>query len=911
MSLSLALNNALTGLNVNQKALSVTSQNIANANTEGYSRQIIQQSAQYINGVGVGVRIDDIMRNVDKYLQRSLTVQGSSVGRTETIKTYHDRLQVLLGEPGGNNTLDEYLGNFFDTLQALAETPERVSFREAAVDSGIVLAREISSLAAGLHDLRLQADLDLKEGVRTVNLELQKIDSLNVAISNANALGNSTAGLMDQLDLSLAIVANYMDISTYVQENGAVHVYTANGIGLVDDNLYQLTYRQARGTNDFIDDVSLSPLEVVRVNEDGSFSRDRTTLISGGRSGSVTTVLNDGQFLGLKQLRDKIMPDIIEQLDNLAAMMRDTFNALHNDGSSFPGTSELSGTRSVLASDRSDWSGSVRIAVLDGQGRPVLSPYGDEAYTGIRPLTMDLTKLNSGFGNGQPTMQTIVDEINNHFFPPPVKAKLGNLNNIQLVSNTNTLPDIPPRLTFDFDLDNISATSSEFFVTGIRVLDDTATNITNVVGSTRPQISLDLGTEYTTTFNSDIVRVNAAGHGLSTGDKVFLSDPGGPVDGIPQALMTGYFEVINATAGYFEIRVAGVAATGGTFAAVTPGVTAIPKWDEIAAGEKRRVRDQGTVTVDFSANTASGYYDIEVDVGVYDGTIAAAQIPRSTITFRVFNNSTNMLNDRFNNVAVTGAGQRVVGSTSQPSLIAKLVDENGVELAKNNGVYVDQPGFLKLETFDPDHTISIDEMNSRQLGITSTTPTAAGTNRGFSHFFELNNFFESNAPTATGDTKRGSAINLKVEDRIVDNANLISLGSLVRTRQSSAPDALPLYTYERNIADNTIIQSLSKVGLNRLSFDAAGGIADVSQTLAGYTGEILGFLAANAVQAEADFDDTRILFEGFQERLDAMKGVNIDEELANTILYQHAYTASARIVTVTDELFQVLLGIGQ
>ena len=909
MSLSLALNNALTGLNVNQKALSVTSNNIANANTEGYSRQIIQQSAQYIGSTGVGVRIEDITRSVDKYLQRSLINQGSSLGYTDVVRTYQERLQVLLGEPGGENTLDEYVSNFFNAMQSLGETPERVSFRENAADSAIVLAREVSTLAEGLYDLRYQADQDMSEAVRTINGELQKIDNLNIAINNATALKNPTAGLMDQLDLSLKRISDYMQVSTYTQENGSVHVYTGNGIALVDDNLYQIRYRPAAGVATFTADGNMSPLEIVRINENGTDSTDRITLISGGLENNITTVLKDGRLLGLKELRDKIIPDIVAQLDNFSAVLRDSFNAIHNDGSSFPGASELQGTRSFLASDRSDWSGTVRIAALDGQGKPITSPYVDESYTGIRPLDLDLTFLDSGFGKGQPSMQTIVDEINNHFFPPPVKAQVGNLNNIQIVSNTNTIPNLPPQFTFDLDLDNISKKNAQIFVTGVTVLDDTATNITNVAGTTRPVFALDTPNTYTTTSGSNLVRINAGGHTLLNGDVVYLSDPGAPVDGISNAALTGYFTVKNATAGYFEVEVNGTATAGGNFNVA--GMTAIPKWDEIAAGDKRRTRDAGTVTVDFSANTASGYYDIVLNVGVWDETLAPTQIPTSTITYRVFNNSTNLLNDRINNVALIGNGARVVGGTSQPSLIAKLVDENGIELAQNNGVYVDQPAFLKLETFDPSHTIALDELDSKQLGITSSTPTSKGTNRGFSHFFELNNFFESNNPTSTGDTKRGSALNLRVEQRIEDNANLISLGSLQRTPQSSDPNAPARYTYERSIASNDIIQRLSGLNSSELNFDEAGGIANVKQTLNGYVGEILGFLGANAAQAESFFNDSQTLYEGFEQRLDAMRGVNIDEELANTILYQHAYTASARIITVADELFQTLLAVGQ
>lgn len=913
MSLSLALNNALSGLNVNQKALSVTSNNIANANTEGYSRQIIQQSAQYIGTVGTGVRIEDITRNVDQYLQRSLINQGSSLGRTEITKTYQDRVQVLLGKPGSANSIDEYIGNFFSSIQSLAETPERISFRENAVSSGRVLAREISGLANGLETLRYQADLDIKEGVKTINGELQKIDSLNIALSNATAIGNPTAGLLDQVDLSLKKLSEYMDISTYTQSSGAIYVFGGDGVPLVDQNLYQIRYKSANGLTSFIEDRDFSALQSVRINEDGTDSTDKTTIFSAGQNETTTSTIKDGKLLGLKDLRDKALPEILGQLDNIASVLRDTLNAIHNDGSSYPGADELTGTRSILASDRSDWSGSVRIAALDDKGQPITSPYPDESYTGIRPLDLDLTFLDSGFGKGQPTNQTIVDEINNHFYPPPVKSQVGNLNNIQLVSNSTALPNIPPRFTFDFDLDNISDKKAQFFVTNVTVFDDSTipANITNIAAATRPQIALNVGAEYQTTAGSGTVTINSTGHGLKLGDVVYLSSPGGAVDGISATDLTGYFTIQNVTANSYDVVTTGSALAGGPQVAVTPGVTATPKWDEIDAGDKRRIRDSGTITVDFSANTAAAYYDIVVDVGVYDNNRAPSQIPTSQITYRIYNNTTNLLNDRYNSIAQTGNGTRIVGSTSQPSLIAKLVDENGVELAKINGAYVDQPSFLKLETFDPKNTVAIDELDSKQLGINSTTPKIAGTNRAFSHYFELNNFFESNKPTATGDTKKNSAINLKVEDRLIENANLISLGTLVATPPPTDPTAKPQYTYQRQIAQNDVIQRLARLGLTELDFEAAGSLASVTQTLSGYSGEILGSVASTAAQADADYKDSDTIYTGFEQRLDSLKGVNVDEELANTILYQNAYSASARIVSVVDQLFQTLLGLGQ
>ena len=237
---------------------------------------------------------------------------------------------------------------------------------------------------------------------------------------------------------------------------------------------------------------------------------------------------------------------------------------------------------------------------------------------------------------------------------------------------------------------------------------------------------------------------------------------------------------------------------------------------------------------------------------------------------------------------------------------AILVDASGAELPQNNGKYYDQAGYVKLITEREDYTIAIDSMDSKQLGITSTTPRTLGTNRGFSHYFEVNNFFKSNVPTTTGDTAKGSALKLAVEDRFIDNANLISLGNLEQTNQPANPTADPIYTYERKAGGNTTIQALAKLDVSIHAFAAAGGLDSSRQTFNGYAGELLAFTASTASTAEADSKSHNILLEGFTQRLDAYKGVNVDEELANTVIYQNAYNASARIISVAGEMFDAL-----
>lgn len=904
MTLSLALNTAVSGLNISQKALSVISNNIANANTDGYSRQTLDITAQYYNGQIAGATADDISRRVDKYLQASVRTQSSIVGRTSVLTDYMDRIQTLLGSPGDDNSLDEYTSNFFNSLQNLSETPERTSYREQVVNNAEILAREVSSLASNVETLRKQADSDITEAVGDVNRIINTISAVNTSINRANALGNPTSGLLDKRDQALKELSEYMDIDIYTQPTGEAYVYAANGVALIDKDVFQLSYDDAASLEVFTQSQGTKAIEVVLLDENGKITNKPEALITAGDRSSITSILSQGKLQALHELRDNVLPAILDQLDEFASSLRDSMNEIHNQGSSYPGTNELTGTRLVNPADAYNWEGSIRIAVLDENGAPAASAYSDETTTGIRPLTLDLSSLDSGAGTNQPSLQTIIDEINNHFYPPAVKTELGNLNNIQLVSDTTYLPQAPQSFSFDFDLDNISKLDANFYVTNIVVADDTGTNITNV-SQTPTQANV---TGITTTLGSNTVTFTASNHGLAVGDRIYLSDPGAAVNGISNSYLTGYFEIASVTGNTFTVQLStsAIPTSSGT-SAVT--MTATPPWDTVEAGEKTRIKSKGMVGLDLTGNAGSAYYDISVTVGVDDGQGLPADIKTSQITYRIYNNTQNLFNDRFNSTTATGQATRVVPNTDQYYMRAIMVDENGVELPQINGVYSGFDGYLKLETNNPNNTIAIDEMNSKQLGVTSTSPTEVGTNRGFSYYYELNNFFQSNVPSLTGDTTKGSALNLAVEARLSEDSNLISLGSLEQSYQGASGNTI--YTYERSSGNNQVIQKLSALADKSMNFNDAGGLSSSKQTLQSYVGTILAFSAATATTATNNNEDANVLLNGFTERSDAQSGVNVDEELASTIVFQHAYSASARVITVVSAMFDALLSAGQ
>jgi flagellar hook-associated protein FlgK len=586
----------------------------------------------------------------------------------------------------------------------------------------------------------------------------------------------------------------------------------------------------------------------------------------------------------------------------LASNLREEFNRLHNQGISFPGAGSYTGTRSVNAQDFSQWSGRVRIAVLDKNGQPIPSVYDDET-SGVRPLTLDLSKLNTGLGAGLPTVEGIINEINQYYGTPKNRAVVGNLNNIQLALTTNELPGTPPSVSFDFDLENIAATASDFFLTNIQVLDETNTDITSVT-STVPSIALDPVNTYSTTNGSRVVTINTtAPHGLAEGGRVYLSNPGGAVNGIPAADINQFFTVTNVTSTSFQIEVATAATSTGT--AGVAAQTALPPYDRMEAGESGRTGDSGLITANLAGNPTSAFYTVIASVAVDDGL---GNLSTSQVTYRIYSPQTNLRNQRYAVMAVNGDGQLETPGDNQPVLRAKLVDANGVELGKSGGRYTTaENGYLKLETVNGDYVIAIDSLDSNEEGRPNSVPAVDATNRGFSYFFELNNFFTRPAGITDEDNVTSSALWLEVEQRLIDNPNLISLGSLNQSARPTNPDLPPLYTYERNIGDNSFIQELAKLSSRSIAFRTAGGLGETQQTIGGYAGQIIGTAATNTVNADGEKENATILMEGFTARSDSISGVNLDEELANTIIYQNAYTASARVITVTSELFDTLL----
>lgn len=385
MSLSATLASALSGLNVAQRALSVTANNVANANTEGFVRKVLNQEAVFVGNRGAGVRASEISRITDQFLLAEIRRQASIAGRSEVLGRYHDLLQDAFGAPGDGHDLAAKLSGLGAAIEAFANNPESSTLALQVVNAARDLSSTFGRLADHVQVLRAQADEDIGRVIGEINAELHAIDRINDEVERLGHIGQVAPELLDRRDALIKSLADKIEIGTFVQENGRIAIYTANGETLLDATPRVLAYRPA---NTVVHDTTFDRIAIFRPDQIDQATGQPINpsagieLVSGGLRASLTPELqNDatpdadqlivsrlrgGRLQGLLEMRDLVLPELDDQLQELAENVRFALNAAHNDGTPWPPPAQLSGSRTDLAAFAgATRSGLATIAVVD------------------------------------------------------------------------------------------------------------------------------------------------------------------------------------------------------------------------------------------------------------------------------------------------------------------------------------------------------------------------------------------------------------------------------------------------------------------------------------------------------------------------------------------------------------------
>lgn len=236
--MDLGFSTAVKGLMVSQKSLYITSHNIANANTEGYSRQVGAQRAtspyniKGIGFLGTGTEIYNVMRIRDSYVDTKYWNESASIGEWNVKMDVLTELEKLFGEPS-DSSIRKYMDEFYTSLSNMSKNPSDSSCRELVRESAMALTSHINEIGEKLIDLREEVGFSIDAKVRDVNSIAQQIANLNKQIFKNELDGKLANDLRDKRDLLVDELSKIVNVRVDEYDDGKFRV-SIGGITIVD-----------------------------------------------------------------------------------------------------------------------------------------------------------------------------------------------------------------------------------------------------------------------------------------------------------------------------------------------------------------------------------------------------------------------------------------------------------------------------------------------------------------------------------------------------------------------------------------------------------------------------------------------------------------------------------------------------
>jgi flagellar hook-associated protein 1 FlgK len=306
--LSTSLLIGVQALEANQGALNATSNNIANANTPGYTREVAQFTETPVNQVndqilGGGVSLNGLQSVRDELLNMQINQQTSAQSSVDTQSTSLQQVQTYFTTTGGD--IASALSSFSSSLAELSANSSNTAEQETVLSSGQNLAKAFNTAANGLTTVQSAADTQVTQTVAQINTLTSQIASLNGQLWQLQASGQDGGTVEDQRDEAVQQLSKLTGIAVTQSSNGET-ITTGNGSPLVmgSQRFSLQTTTGSSGTQQVID----------------SSGNDITSSIQGGQLG------------GAIEIRDQTIPSYLSQLNTLAGQFATAFNAAQAQG---------------------------------------------------------------------------------------------------------------------------------------------------------------------------------------------------------------------------------------------------------------------------------------------------------------------------------------------------------------------------------------------------------------------------------------------------------------------------------------------------------------------------------------------------------------------------------------------------
>ncbi|NVN89758.1 MAG: flagellar hook-associated protein FlgK [Desulfuromonadales bacterium] len=330
MGINAIFNTASSSLTAQRIALDVTGENIANVNTEGYSRQrvILDTAAPttHISGfpLGSGVNVTAVQRIYDNVLNKQIndgiSVQGNSEQKLSSLKQLEPYFNELTG-----NALGDAMQGLTDAWQSLSLNPAGLAERQAVLGKATIMTDTFHQINNSITNVQTFADQSITSVATDITQKAKDIASLNSQITITEQASGNANELRDKRDLLIQQLSKQVGVTYAEQPNGSVTVKLPGGQDLVNGINYATVYSNQAGppvtSNTILITATGNPPPATVPATDTN-----VTATIGGSGNSL------GEIGGLLYTRDTAMPSYLAKLDELAYNLAQQTNAVHAAG---------------------------------------------------------------------------------------------------------------------------------------------------------------------------------------------------------------------------------------------------------------------------------------------------------------------------------------------------------------------------------------------------------------------------------------------------------------------------------------------------------------------------------------------------------------------------------------------------
>lgn len=394
----MGLETARRGMFAQQTALYVTGNNIANANTEGYSRQRVNfTQTQTYPGVGLnrpqipgqmgtGVAAGSIQRIRDEFIDSRYRGENNKLGYYSTKSDALSRMEDILNEPTEEG-LAASLSAFWNSLQTLGSSPNESGARESVIAQGNALADTFNYMSTSLETIMEDLKLSVKANIDTINSIANQINELNRQISEVEPHGDLPNKLYDERDILVDQLSGLVNIKVTEEKSGGHASTLAEGV-------YKIEILGASGNSL---GVLVDKSTIATGPNNVSFSSDYKNVNFNSAQVPLSDISLGELKANMEALTDKY-PAMIENLDNLAYTLVKEFNKVHRTGDDLNGDQGLDFFKDLNTSTGAAKAISVEIsdpvkiaAAADGAA----AGNGDNAYSLAAIMTKNLSDFTT------------------------------------------------------------------------------------------------------------------------------------------------------------------------------------------------------------------------------------------------------------------------------------------------------------------------------------------------------------------------------------------------------------------------------------------------------------------------------------------------------------------------------------